>query len=95
MKTNLKYPLIVLNIIIIVLAFLWLNNDTPIYEPIIVIVGQIITLLALAFEGRTLISNEANIKGDGNIASFENTGDKNTKNEANIVGNRNDFNSKN
>ncbi|AXT63097.1 hypothetical protein D1816_23025 [Aquimarina sp. AD10] len=50
MNKNLKTALFVLNAIVLILAIVWVKNDSPEIEPIIVIVGQIIALLLLYFE---------------------------------------------
>jgi len=50
MNTTLKTILIILNGIVLVLAGLWVINDLPVIEPLIVIGGQLIALLVLLFE---------------------------------------------
>ena len=52
MNSLIKFFIIFLNIIVLVIGFLWYNNPNGNYEPMAVIIVQIITLLTLLFENK-------------------------------------------
>ncbi len=78
MKKTVKF----LSIIVIVISIIWCFKTGFDYEPIIVLVGSIITYLSSTFGG---ISNSAVVKGEGNRVVQRNSGEGTQKSNRIVV----------
>lgn len=74
MKKNYKRVLVIINILIIGFAAVWFYDERG-YEPIIVILGQAISLITIFYEGQSRGVNIQNVKNKGRVHTDAKTGD--------------------
>ena len=74
MKKNYKTILVSINVLVLVFAALWFYDERG-YEPLIVILGQAISLITIFIEGQSRGVNIQNIKNRGRVHTDAKTGD--------------------
>ncbi|WP_324024577.1 hypothetical protein QSV08_15325 [Maribacter sp. BPC-D8] len=86
MKTKI---IIGLNIVALIISVIWLINSNYDFEPIILCVTLMATLLGLTIKDKIMGKNDAKIKGDENEVKQGTKKTKSTDNKTVIKGNKN------
>lgn len=84
-----KRTIIILNIIALIVSLFWLVNSNYDYEPIILCITLLATLIGLTIKDKIMGKNDAKIKGDENEVKQGTSKKKSTENKTVIKGNKN------
>ncbi|MBR9831549.1 hypothetical protein GYB57_05325 [bacterium] len=78
-----------LNIVALIISAIWLINSNYDFEPIILCVTLVATLLGLTLKDKIMGKNDAKIKGDENEVKQGTEKKKSSENKTVIKGNKN------
>lgn len=84
-----KRTIIILNIIALIVSLFWLVNSNYDYEPIILCITLLATLIGLTLKDKIMGKNDAKIEGDENEVKQGTSKKKSTENKTVIKGNKN------
>lgn len=84
-----RRTIIILNVLALIVSLFWWINTNYDYEPIILCITLLATLIGLTLKDKIMNKNKVKIKGDENEIKQGSKKKKKTENEVVIKGNKN------